>query len=391
MAITEVLKCENEGGSFIWKHPEEDFNTLSQLIVHESQEAVFFADGKALDLFGPGRYTLDTRNIPLLSSVINIPTGGVSPFHCEVYFINKAEQMAIKWGTDSKVHFNEPTLGFPLAIGASGEMTVAVNDSRKLLLKLVGTNRGFDRMSLSEYFRGVMMTEIKSNLSAAFGSGKIGIFTADEKLKELSEEIKTALSPSFDLYGLSLMQFFVTTVIRPEGDPQYENLKQLYFRRYADVADAQIRQQVGIIEQQTEAQKTVISSEAAAKKRSIEGYTYQQERGFDVAEKAAANEASGQFAGMGIGLGIMSGASNLVGGAVNNAVGAAFVPQNQPQNQNEGGEMLFCDNCGARLEPGSAFCDNCGASLKPADVCSRCGYHFTRPGKFCPKCGERRS
>ena len=79
-----------------------------------------------------------------------------------------------------------------------------------------------------------------------------GPSSLDEKLKELSEEIKTALSPSFDLYGLSLMQFFVTTVIRPEGDPQYENLKQLYFRRYADVADAQIRQQVGIIEQQTE-------------------------------------------------------------------------------------------------------------------------------------------
>ena len=139
--IASVIKYEGDNSTFIWKHPCEDFNTASQLIVHESQEAVLFLNGQALDLFGPGQHTLETENIPILRHLINIPTGGVSAFHCEVYFINKTEQMAIRWGTDSKVQYVEPTYKFPLSIGASGEMSLCVDDSRKLLVKLVGTER----------------------------------------------------------------------------------------------------------------------------------------------------------------------------------------------------------------------------------------------------------
>ena len=116
--IAELIKYEGDNTTFIWKHPSEDFNSLTQLIVHESQEAIFFRNGQALDLFGPGRYTLETENIPLLGRLLNIIKGDKTPFHCEVYFINKTEQMSIKWGTDSKVEYIDPTYGFPLAIGA---------------------------------------------------------------------------------------------------------------------------------------------------------------------------------------------------------------------------------------------------------------------------------
>ena len=88
MAVIDVIKYEGDNSTFIWKHPREDFNKLSQLIVHESQEALFFMNGQALDLFGPGRYTLESQNIPLLNKLVKIPTGGESPFHCEIYFIN---------------------------------------------------------------------------------------------------------------------------------------------------------------------------------------------------------------------------------------------------------------------------------------------------------------
>ena len=140
--IVSIIKYEGDNSTFIWKHPCEDFNTSTQLIVHESQEAIFFLNGQALDLFGPGRHTLETQNIPLLRRIINIPTGGESPVHCEVYFINKTEQMAIRWGTDSKVQYVEPTYKFPLQIGASGEMSLRAEDSRKLLVKLIGTTAG---------------------------------------------------------------------------------------------------------------------------------------------------------------------------------------------------------------------------------------------------------
>ena len=133
MAIAEVIKYEGDNSIFVWKHPAEDFNTNSQLIVHESQEAVFFLNGQPLDLFGSGRYTLETQNIPILNKIINIPTGGVSAFHCEVYFVNKVEQMAISWGTDSKLQYIEPNFGFPIYLGAGGEMSLRVDDSKKLL------------------------------------------------------------------------------------------------------------------------------------------------------------------------------------------------------------------------------------------------------------------
>ena len=140
--IADVIKYEGDNSTFIWKHPCEDFNSLTQLIVHESQEAIFFMNGQALDLFGPGRYTLETENIPKIGRFLSRSTGDKTPFHSEVYFINKTVQMALKWGTDSKVRYIDPNSGVPLELGASGSMNMQVADSRKLLIKLVGTMNG---------------------------------------------------------------------------------------------------------------------------------------------------------------------------------------------------------------------------------------------------------
>lgn len=102
--VAELIKYEGDNSTFIWKHPCEDFNSLTQLIVHESQEAIFMMNGQALDLFGPGRYTLETQNIPKIGGALKrLTIGTETPFHCEVYFINKTVQMAIKWGTDTTV------------------------------------------------------------------------------------------------------------------------------------------------------------------------------------------------------------------------------------------------------------------------------------------------
>ena len=139
--LADVIKYEGDNTTFIWKHPCEDFSTGTQLIVHESQEAIFFINGQALDSFGPGRHTLETQNIPLIARLFNLPFGGKTPFHCEVYYINKTEQMAVKWGTDSKVEYVEPTYHFPLQIGASGEMSLRADDGRKLLIKLLRFRR----------------------------------------------------------------------------------------------------------------------------------------------------------------------------------------------------------------------------------------------------------
>ena len=322
--IADIIKYEGDNTTFIWKHPCEDFNTLTQLIVHENQEAIFFMNGQALDLFGAGRYTLETQNIPLIGKALNIPTGGKTPFHCEVYFINKTEQMAIKWGTDSKVQYVEPTYGFPISIGASGEMSLRVEDSRKLLLKLVGTETYLGREKLVQFFRAFLMTRVKTYIAQVMKTNAINIFEIDENLTAFSENIRNLLVPDFADYGISLERFFVTTIVNPDGDIQYEKFKELHFRQYADIAEAKLRQQTEIINAETEAQKVVIDSKAQATKRAQEGYTYQQERGFEVAEKVAENEAVGQFTNMGVGLGTMAGVGGAVGSVVGNAINGAM-------------------------------------------------------------------
>lgn len=389
--IAEVIKYEGDNSTFIWKHPSEDFNSLTQLIVHETQEAIFFMNGQALDSFGPGRYTLETQNIPKLGKILNRSTGDTSPFHCEVYFINKTEQMAIKWGTDSRVQYIEPTYGFPLSIGASGEMSLQAADSRKLLIKLVGTERVLDREHLTSYFRAVLMSRVKTYIAQVMKTNAINIFEIDEELSRFSDSIKTLLIPDFAQYGVTLTQFFVTNIAKPDGEKQYEKFKELHFRQYADIAEAKLRQQTEVIHAQTEAQKTVIASQALAQKRAQEGYTYQQERGFDVAEKVAENEAVGEFTNMGVGLGTMAGVGGAVGGMVggmmNDAVGAAQSPTAVSTTVD-----AFCENCGAKLNPDAAFCEECGAKVEEQkkEKCPKCGYVFERPGKFCPKCGAKR-
>ncbi len=390
--IAEIIKYEGDNSTFIWKHPSEDFNALTQLIVHESQEAIFFMNGQALDLFGPGRYTLEAQNLPIVGKLLNRLTGGETPFHCEVYFINKTEQMQIKWGTDSKVQYIEPVYGFPIAIGASGEMSLRADDSRKLLLKLVGTEDYLGQNKLVAHFRAFLMTRVKTYIAQVMKANSISIFEIDENLTLFSNALKERLTADFEEYGISLERFFVTNIAKPDGDKQYERFKELHFRQYADIAEARLRQQTDIIYAETEAQKTVIESRALATKRAQEGYTYQQERGFDVATHVAQNEAVGEFTNMGVGFGTMAGVGGAVGGMVggmmNDAMGAAMAP-----NAPSAPASAPCAKCGARLPDGAKFCLECGEPVKVAPpagyvVCPGCSQTVVK-GRFCPECGYK--
>lgn len=382
MQIAEIIKYEGDNSTFVWQHPCEDFNCLTQLIVHESQEAIFFMNGQALDLFGAGRYTLETQNIPKLGKILNRTTGDESPFHCEVYFINKTVQMAIRWGTDSKVQFVEPTYGFPISIGASGEMALKAEDSRKLLLKLVGTECQLTQSTLTNYFRAFLMTKVKSYLARLIKTEKIDIFEIDEKLQFISESLLNLLRPDFEDYGIFLEKFLVTTIVKPDGDAQYEKFKSLHFRQYADIAEAKLRQRVGIIDEETKARQTIIESQAIATKRAQEGYTYQQERGFDVAEGFSHNESAGQFTNMGVGLGMMTGVGGTMAGVVGSSMNAALSDTSNGQTK--------CAKCGSTLPYNAKFCLECGEKVVKTDrvICPECGKTVEK-GKFCPVCGYK--
>ena len=233
--LASIIKFEGDNEALIWKHPIEDFNYGSQLIVHESQEAIFFRDGQALDLFGAGRYTLETQQLPLLESLYKLPTDTEGTFHSEVYFINKTVQMSIKWGTPDKLRFIDPLTSTPLELGVSGEMNLQVADSRRLLLKLVGTQSGIawdDRdgfaKSVRESFRPLIVNTVKSTLPGIIRDSQIDLLEIDQHVDDISAVLREKLLPGFAEYGLTIPQFYVTHIVLPEDDPNFKRIRELH-------------------------------------------------------------------------------------------------------------------------------------------------------------------
>ena len=389
MAITSVIKYEGDNKTFIWKYPSTDFNMGSELIVRESQEAIFLYNGELLDRFGAGKHILETENLPLAKGVMRLATGGRNPFVAELYFINLTEQMAIRWGTDSKVSYLDPVYNFPLEIGACGELSVSVNNSAKLLIKLVGTERGFSQEQLTIYFRAILMNRAKSILAKEITARNISIFEIDMHLQELSDAIKSQLSEDFLEYGMNLNTFMITTVVKPDDNRNYIKFRDLYFRQHTDVMEAELKQKISLIEQETKAKQTVMEAEAIAKKRELENYTYQQEKGFEVAKTMANNEAVGQINNVGLGMGMMMGVGSEVGKTVGAMTGEAVRSVNEEKPATVP-EKRFCMNCGKPISEGTMFCEYCGTKVETEDHCSNCGYVFHNDARFCPKCGTKR-
>ncbi len=430
--IAEIIKYEGDNSTFIWKHPCEDFNSLTQLIVHESQEAIFFMNGQALDLFGPGRYTLETQNIPKLGKALNSATNGNTPFHCEVYFINKTVQMAVKWGTDSKVRFIEPSFGVPLEIGASGEMNLMVSDPRKLLVKIVGTMKGIawdDRSggftkSLSASFRPLISTAVKTNLSACIKAQNINILEVDESLGVLSEVLKRNILPGFEDYGLTIPEFYITTIVLPESDPNFKRIRELHtisLQKKMVEAETSIKtamaesaatvtaaERQAILEQETtatemarrEAERELIRAQAEAQAAKMAGFAeaeIMRAQGYnhkDVlqaeVQKAYAEglgnmtiSGGGGVAGDMIGLGVGMAAA----GAVSGRMGEMFKGFGMEEQI---AKKINCPNCGSEVPENSKFCLECGTKIEALGanemICPACGQK-TNKGKFCMECG----
>ena len=286
MKVFDVIKYEGGNNVLVWKFPGEDFSTLSQLIVHETQEAIFFKDGKALDLFRAGRYTLHSQNIPLIRRLVNLPFNGESPFHCEVFFINKVVSMDVRWGTDSPISIQDPKYKIILPINVQGQFAVQVADSRKFLMSLVGTIEQFDQNTLMSYFRGILMTNIKDYIVKQFTDRNLSFLEIQGNLKTISDGIGDIVVKEFDQYGIRLVNFNVIDISPSERDGSYTRLKQVLEKR---------------------AEMEVL------------GYNYQQERTYNILDSAAANEGiSSEFIGAGMGLGMGVNIGNTIGGLMGN-------------------------------------------------------------------------
>lgn len=429
--IADIIQYEGDNSTFIWKHPNEDFNSLSQLIVHESQEAIFFMNGQALDLFGPGRHTLETQNIPKLGKALNRTTGD-TPFHCEVYFINKTVQMSIKWGTDSKVRFIDPTYGVPLEIGACGEMNLMVSDSRKLLLKLVGTMKGIaweDRgagftKSLATCFRPLISTAVKTHLSATIKAQNINILEVDEHLEGLSAVLRSSILSGFAEYGLTIPEFYVTTVMLPENDPNFKRIRELHsisLQKKMVEAETTIKtamaesaaavtaaERQAVLEQEQtetevarrEAERELIRAQAQAQAAKLSGFAeaeIMRAKGYTEKDVLQAEVQKAYAEGIG-NMTITGGGSvagDMIGLGVGMAAAGAVAPQMGEMFKGFGAtptakETVTCPNCQSAVLANSKFCPECGTKIELLNenemLCLVCGKK-TAKGKFCMECG----
>ena len=451
--LASIIKYEGDNETLIWKHPIEDFNMGSQLIVHESQEAIFFRDGQALDLFGPGRYTLDVQQLPILEKLYELPTDTEATFHSEVYFINKTIQMALKWGTPDKVRFIDPLTSTPLEIGASGELNLQVQNARKLLVKLVGTQHGIawsdqDKFtkSVQDAFRPLIVNVVKTNLPAIINALQIDLLEIDQHISEISVALHEKLLPGFEEYGLTIPQFYVTHIVLPENDPNFKRIRELHtiilqtrvYQAEATVKTVQAEseaayrsaqersqaiiaaaQRAAELERQTtqtevekrKAERTVIQAQAEAQAARLAGLTeaeIMRAKGYnekdvlqaDVQKAYAAGlgqmgadgggNVLGDIASLGVTLGAMGGIMNMT----KDAMSPLFTQQQgtlseSPAQSNASSDLWNC-SCG-ETDISSNFCPNCGAK-RPSPVNAwdcTCGQTGIT-SNFCPNCGAKK-
>lgn len=262
--LASIIKYEGDADTLVWKHPIEDFNLGSQLIVHESQEAIFFRDGQALDLFSAGRYTLETQQLPILEKLYSLPTDTEGTFHSEVYFFNLVSQMAIKWGTPEKINFLEPMTGAPISIGARGVLNFKIANARKLLLKLVGTGGKLTRQDLMEdgeghiknYFRSLIQLTVSTNLANIITAEKMDILQLDQQKMRLSAAMLNAIQSSFEEYGLVVTEFLVMGIMLPQrGDLGYDALQTILQMRQKDLTKSAIATETELKLAEMEAKK----------------------------------------------------------------------------------------------------------------------------------------
>jgi len=412
-----VIKYEGSNEVLAHKHEKEDFTIGSQLIVHETQEALFFRDGKIFDQFKAGRHTLVTNNIPKVRDYMKLGTGGINVFHCEVYFINMVTQMGIRWGTDSKVRLFDPASGLHVEIGASGNFNMRVTDPSKLVLKLVGTTDGLLQSDVTGegksygtgMFKALIINKVKANLARIIKEENLNILEIDAYLDVLSSKLMIDINETLDEYGLTMPEFYVTSIVTPDDDPNFVRLKQQFADKTLKVREEEVRkaeaeaaQQRKIVEAQTEAQLKAVSAqgeadalrikaqaeadayrmqaEAEAKEMEMKGYTYRDETARQVGLEAMQNGITGGGNGGGAAGGIGDVASlgvtlGAMGGVINMTKDAMAPIMGESQKVGEGFGNVVSGAATAPAAPAADIwnCANCGKTGITSRFCPDCG------------------
>ncbi len=415
--IREEIRFGGNNEDLVWKSPIRDFNTGSVVIVNESQGAVFYMNGEASDELGAGLHVLETCETPFIKRIIQKIQGTKTPFQAELYYVNKVEIPQLRWGVGEITYREE---GFVFPIGARGMYNVRVENARKLIEKINGTEWGFNRDELEDRFLELVTSAVDNALINAIYDQAGSIIDAPRYRTQIMNAVRPEVEQIFAEYGLKITQFIIERI---HVDEENENYRQLLDLQKLQGGGAKAR----ILEAQLKAQEKGIAGQGEAAFRAAQGYTYQQERQFDVLDTAASNDNSmaggmaGGFMQMGVGLGAMGAVGGMVkdsmSGMTDNFSGMMNATQQPAATQPTTATAEKCKNCGVALAPGAKFCLECGTKVEVAQkitcphcgatvqggkfclecggslvptqkVCSNCGHKF-ESGKFCPECGTK--
>lgn len=341
MAVLDLIQYTDEGSNEIVRRVPEngagEFRLGSQLVVRESQQAVFFRDGKALDVFGPGRHTISTNNIPLLGGLIGGLFGGDSPFTAEVFFINMREFTNMKWGSTQPITFRDTDLGM-VRLRSFGTYSMRVKDPQLLVNQVVGARGSYTTAQIEDFLRSVIIQDFTDILADV----QTSLLDLPKMTREMSDGVRASLADDFAKYGFELTSFQIQAITPPEE------------------VQAMIDQRSGM--------SAIGNMDEYIKFKTAQG----------IADAANNPGTAGDGAGMGMGMGAGLGMAGAMSGAFKDAFGGGNNQQqgNQSQQNQQPAQQGNQQAAGTESAGATKFCPECGTKI-PADA------------KFCPSCGAQ--
>ena len=310
----------------------------AQLTVRESQAAVFVNEGQMADVFEPGRYELQTSNMPILTALKSWKYGFNSPFKADVYFVNTKQFLDMKWGTSNPVMMRDAEFGM-IRLRAFGIYIFKVTDPSTFLKEVFGTSALFT----VEGVEGQIKRTLVSGLSDAIAESKIPALDLAANYEELATYAMQAINPKLAALGLTLCSFVIENISLPE-----------------------------------EVEKSMDKRTSMGVLGNLDQYAKYQAA---EAMREAANNDNGGMAGMGVGMGAGAAMGQMFAQSFNTAPAAQ--PAAAPA------AMAVCPACGAQIAAGSKFCPECGAKQNAGAFCTACGAAIPAGTKFCPECGAK--
>jgi len=341
IVFLEILEWfDDTGKELVHRIPEKGSGEIkygAQLTVRESQAGVFFYKGKAVEAFGPGRHTLKTANIPILTKIVSLPWGMTSPLRAEVYFVNMKVFTDLKWGTRDPVAFKDSELGL-IRLRAFGVFNLQIVQPVLFINRLVGTQGIFSTGEVEEYLNRVIVSRFNDYMGETLDS----ILDLPSRYDELSEGLAGRLQKDFSHFGLNLTHLYMNSITPP---PEVQK-----------AIDDRSRMEVFNDMNKLMQMKAAMAMEKAAD----------------------SEEGSGAGAGMGAGMGLMM-----------PAMFAQYFAGDMAQaRQKDTRATATCPECKAEIPVNAKFCPSCGHQLLIFTQCANCGKNLTPGAKFCPRCGH---